>query len=206
MSKEASNKDQKLKTQMMISFQDDEFKNTEHAWLKSGSFDDYRSDLTILKANFPENTLCYVNQGSVSLVKGGGQAIYLEFVVIRQSMPVANPDPSINLETHIFKDNKALLYVPVYNKATGLYGSPTKKLAHITLRGDANERFFSYGYSKEKSTLLYCTMKHPIPNSFYCTAFKKNHGFLLDENQKKADFSKIFLYLPSTLDRKEDFL
>ena len=96
----------------------------------------------------------YVNQGSVSLVKGGGQAIYLEFVVIGQLMPVANPDPSINLETHVFQDNEALLYVPVYNKATGLYGDLTKILTHITLRGDANERFFSYGYSKEKKYLI----------------------------------------------------
>ena len=55
LSKEASNKDQQLKTQMMISFQDDQAKNTEH-----------------VQANFPENTLIYVNQGSVSLVKGGG--------------------------------------------------------------------------------------------------------------------------------------
>ena len=158
-------------------------------WQKSGYFDDHGSDLTIPKANSPENTLVYVNQGSVSLVKGGGQAIYLEFVVIGQLMPVANPDPSINLETHVFKEDEALLYVPIYNKATGMYGGLTKKLAHITLRGDANERFFSYGYSKEKSTLLYCTMKHPLPNIFHCTAFKKHHGFLLDENQKKADFS-----------------
>ena len=138
LSKEAKSKDQQLKTQMMIS-RDDEAKNTEHVWQESGFFDDHRSDLTIPKANFPENTLVYVNQGSVSLVKGGGQAIYLEFVVIGQLMPVANPDPSINLETHVFQDNEALLYVPVYNKATGLYGSHTKKLARITLRGDANE-------------------------------------------------------------------
>ena len=75
-------------------------------------------------------------------------------------MPVANPDPSINLETHVFKGNKAILYVPVYNKATGLYGDLTEKLAHITLPGDPTEGFYSYGYSKEKSTLLYCTMKH----------------------------------------------
>ena len=135
-----------------------------------------------------------------------GQATYLEFVVIGQLMPIANPDPSINLETHVFRDNYALLYVPIYNKVTGMYGGLTKKLAHVTLRGDANERFFSYGYSKEKSTLLYCTMKYPLPNIFYCTDFKKHHGFLLDENQKKANFSKMFLYLPSTLDRKEDFL
>ena len=93
----------------------------------------------------------------------------------------------------------------VYNKATGLYGGLKKILAHITLRRDEGERFYSYGYSKEKNTLLYCTMKHPLPNIFHCTAFKKHHGFILDEN-KKTGFSKLFLYLRSTLDRKEEFL
>ena len=77
----------------------------------------------------------YVNQGSVSLVNGGGQAIYLEFVVLGQLMAVANPDPSINLETHVFKDNKVLLYLPIYNKAIGLYGSLKKRVgSHYTLR------------------------------------------------------------------------
>ena len=49
-------------------------------------------------------------------------------------------------------------------------------------------------------------MKHLLPNIFHCTTFKKHHGFFLDENQKKAKFSKLFLYVPSTLDKKEDFL
>ena len=49
-------------------------------------------------------------------------------------------------------------------------------------------------------------MKHPLPNIFHCTAFKKHHGFLLDDNQAKAKYSTMFSYLPSTLDRKEDFL
>ena len=44
------------------------------------------------------------------------------------------------------------MYVPIYNKATGMYGGLTKKLAHIILRGDT--RFFSYGYSKEKKCLI----------------------------------------------------
>ena len=67
---------------MMISFQDDEAKNTEHVLQESGFFDDHRSDFTMPKVNFPENTLVYMNQGSVSPVKGSGQANYLEFVVI----------------------------------------------------------------------------------------------------------------------------
>ena len=140
------------------------------------------------------------------LVKGGEKPIYLEFVVIGQVMPVANADPSINLETHVFKDNEVLLYVPVYNKTTGFYGGLKKKLGQIKLREDDQERFFCYGYSKEKSTLLYCYMKQPLPNIFHCIAFKKHHSFLVDENQKKVKFCKMFLYLPSTLDRKENFL
>ena len=67
-------------------------------------------------------------------------------------MLVANPDPTINLETHVFRENEALLYVPVYNKATGLYGGLKKILVQITLRGDEGKRFYSYGYSIEKST------------------------------------------------------
>ena len=60
-------------------------------WLGNEFFDEQRSDLIITKPNFPENALHYVNQGPVSTVKGG-HAIYLEFVIIVQLMPVANPD------------------------------------------------------------------------------------------------------------------
>ena len=118
LSKEATSRDQQLKTRMVTSFQDGESKNTEHVWQESGFFDDHRSDMTIPKVNFPEDTFVYVNQGSVLLVKGGVRAIYLQFVVIGQLTPVANPDPSINLETHVFKEDEALLYVPLYNKVT----------------------------------------------------------------------------------------
>ena len=105
LSKETSNKDEQLKTQMLVSFEDDDSKNSENMWLESGFFDDRRSDLNIPKAKFPKNTFRYVKQGTVSLVKAGEKAISLEFVVIGQVIPVANVDPSINLETHIFKDN-----------------------------------------------------------------------------------------------------
>ena len=94
----------------------------------------------------------------------------------------------------------------MYKKSTRLCGGLTKKLGHITLPGDAKEHFSSYGYNKEKSSLFYCSMKTPLPNIFNCTAFKKHLPFLLDENKKKAQFSNMLLFFPSTLDRKEDFL
>ena len=49
-------------------------------------------------------------------------------------------------------------------------------------------------------------MKTELPNIFNCTAFKKHNSFLIDQNQNQVKFSEMFLYLPSTLDRKEAFL
>ena len=98
------------------------------------------------------------------------------------------------------------MYTPVYNKSAALYGGLTKKLGYITLWGDERERFYSNGYDKEKSALLYSWMKTSLPNIFHCMAFKKHYTFLLDKNQNKSKFSNMFLYLLSTLDRKEDFL
>ena len=175
LSKEANTKDTQLKSQLLLSFKDDDqSKGSENIWLQPGFFGEQRSDLTIQKANFPELTLTYVNQARVSLVKGGEKALYGDFVILAQIMPLANIDPLINLDTYEPKDNEVVIYVPMYNTVTWLYYGLSKKLGLITLRGDAQERFFSYEYSKEKSTLLYCSMKAPLPNNFTSTCFQKH--------------------------------
>ena len=189
----------------MVSIGENKDSNTESIWKKSGFFKDQRIDLTIPKANFPENTLCYINQETVSQVKDG-EAIYLEYVILGQIMPLANPDPSIDLDNYKFKDNECLLYLPLYNTETGLYKGLGKRLGYISLRGDKKETFYSYGYDKERSKLLYCTMKQPLPNIFQCTSFKKHKDFLIQEKLNESNESSLFLFLPSTLDRKEEFL
>ena len=206
LSKEANSKDLQLKSQMVLSLTDDESKGSEKIWKEFGFFKDQRVELTISKANFPENTLAYINQGSLSVVKGGEKAIYLDFVILGQIMPIANPDPKFDIDDYVFQENEAIIYCPVYNKSTGLYGGLTKKISYIALRGDPGERFFSYSYNKEKSSLHFSSMKTELPNILSCTAFKKHISFLIDQNQDQVKFSKMFLYLPSTLDRKEDFL
>ena len=71
LSKEASTKDQNLKTQMMTTLNDDNgSQKTETIWKSNSFFKERRTDLTIKKNNFPENTLVYVNQGSISPIKG----------------------------------------------------------------------------------------------------------------------------------------
>ena len=196
---------QKTKSQMLVSLGETKDSNTEKIWEESVFFKEQRIDLTIPKANFPENTLCYVNQGSISQVKDG-EAIYLEYVILGQIMAVANPDPSIDLDNYQFKENECLLYVPLYNKETGLFRGLGKRLGYITLRGDKNETFFSYGYDSEKSKMLYCSMKQHIPNIFQCTCFKKHHQYLLNEKATDKLASSLFLFLPSTLDRKEKIM
>ena len=127
LSKEANSKDLQLKSQMVLSLTDDESKGSEKIWKEFGFFKDQRVELTISKANFPENTLVYINQGSLSVVKGGEKAIYLDFVILGQIMPIANPDPKLDLDNYVCKDTKVIIYSPVYNKSTGIYGGLSLK-------------------------------------------------------------------------------
>lgn len=53
LSKEASNKDERLKMEMLLSMNDDK---AESSWKENVFFGDQRTDLTIKEANFPENT------------------------------------------------------------------------------------------------------------------------------------------------------
>ena len=96
-----------------------------------------------------------------------------------------------------------ICHTPLYNTENGLYRGLTKKLGYITLSGDANGGFYSYGFDKQNSKVLFCTTKQPLPNIFQCTAFKKHSAFLMSQNQENLNFSKMFVFA-STLDYKED--
>ena len=134
LSKEATKKDESLKMQTMLSLRDDkgDSSSAKKMWKSDGFFGDQKTDLTIIKANFPENTLVYVNNGSIFAVKGGQTAVYLDYVILAQILPVMNfPD---NLDNYQYEDNEVLLYVPLYNPQNGLYRGIKKSLANIVLR------------------------------------------------------------------------
>ena len=73
---------------------------------------------------------------------------------------------------------------------------------YITIRGNPDEQFYSYGFNEEKSQVLCASMKQPLPNIFQETAFKKHVPFLIDAKGSEIS-SKMFFFLPSTTDRKE---
>ena len=199
MEKEMSEGDKNLKMKLLFSEDSTINKSNEALWSKDGFFNDQRSDLTIGKANFPENTLFYVNQARVSTVKAGEQAIYMLNVVLAQILPYANiPD---DIEKYKLKDDEVFLTYPVYDRDTSKFKGTETRVALIIVRGDENECFLSYGYDPDKSKQLYSSFKQEIPNVFSSTTFKKFNDFLLSTD--KGEFSTLFYYLPSTTDRKE---
>ena len=113
LSKETSTKDANLKSQMMISMNEDKVeKSSERIWKENGFFKDQRTDMTIGKPNFPENTLVYVNNGSITTVKGG-YAMYLEFVIIGPILPMGNLLPNIDFDKYDYKENEVLIFTPI---------------------------------------------------------------------------------------------
>ena len=69
LSKEATNKDQSLKMQIMVSLDKDDSTNSEKILKTKGFSGDRKGDFTIKKKKFPENTLVYCNQGTISTLK-----------------------------------------------------------------------------------------------------------------------------------------
>ena len=198
MEKEMSEGDKNLKMKMYFSDDSSLTKSNEALWPKDGFFNSQISELNLSKANFPENTLVYVNQARISTVKAGEQAIYMTNVILAQILPYANnPD----LDTYKLKDDEVLLMCPVYDKDTSKFKGIETRVALIIVRGDENECFLSYGYDPEKSKQLYSSFKKEMPNVFTSTTFKKFNDFLTSTD--KGEYSTLFYFLPSITDRKE---
>ena len=95
LSKEATEKDRQMKIQMLMIIENSDSSASERIWLTNGFFGDQRSDLTVSKEKFPENTLIYSNQGVMTNLKAGDGAIYLDYVVIAQILPASVCPPNI---------------------------------------------------------------------------------------------------------------
>ena len=155
MNKEVSEGDNRMKMQLYVS--KGNLKTTEKLFPQDGYFGDQRSDLTLVKANFLENLLVYVNQASLSSLKNDEEAIYTVNVAFAQLLPLINSPADI--EKYECQENEVKLLCPVYNTDTGRFLGLEKRLAVISIRGDSDEHFLSYGYAQEKSKVLFSTYK-----------------------------------------------
>ena len=105
----------------------------------------------------PENTLYYVNQAFISTVKNGELAMYVQNFILGQLIFAANQPK--NIDEHKCEPNEVKLLSCVYDLESGDFKGVRLMLAYIVLRGDEDEIFFSYGYSKSKSKILYSYSK-----------------------------------------------
>ena len=200
LSKEMTDKDRSMKTQLLVKPKDDKLSG-EKIWKQDGFFKDVRAELNLEKVNIPENALLYINQGFLSTVKSGEIAMYLHNFVIGQLIVAANQPKDIANYTCL--KNEVKLLSCVYDIESGDFKGIREQLAFIVLRGDSDETFLSYGFDKMKSKLLYSFSKQQIPDAFVSLAFKKHFGEIMNEKRDDSS-SSLFYFLPSVSDRKEE--
>ena len=169
-------------------------------WENNGSFLDECCNFNLEKANMPENTLFYVNQGYLTY-KDVKKCYYNEIYIVAQIMSL--PHQPKDIDSYDCKEDEVKILTTIYDIETGKFLGLEYCVALITVKNNPDEQFFDYGYAKSNSKVLYSTKKCKVPSSFKATAF----GFLKNQFEGGAlneeDFSKIFFYLPSTVDRCE---
>ena len=200
LSKEMTDKDKSMKTQLMLKAEPQNKLSGEQIWKKNGFFKDVRAELSLEKVNIPENCLIYINQGFLSTVKNGEIAMYLDNFIIGQLIIAANQPKDI--ESYVCSQNEVKLLSPVYEIETGQFKGIRKQMAFIVLRGDSDETFLSYGFDKTRSKTLFSYSKQQIPNAFVSVAFKKHFEQIMSGDRDES--SSLFYFLPSLSDRKEE--
>ena len=113
LSKEMTDKDKSMKTQLLFKPKQENKLSGEKIWKEDGFFKDVRAELNLEKVNIPENCLLYVNQGFLSTVKSGDIAMYLHNFVIGQLIIAANQPKDI--ANYVCLKNEVKLLSCVYD-------------------------------------------------------------------------------------------
>lgn len=166
---------------------------------KNGFFNFRGCDVSLEKANLPENTIFYLNQGYLSY-KDNERIYYVDIFIIGQITPLLNQPE--NFDEYEPQEDKVKILRPKYDVNTGDFLEYC--LGYLTVRGNFQEQFFYYGYSKESSKILYSTHKMKVLNSFSTTILNRHRIQYESGAFGETEFSNIFFYLPSTVDRIED--
>ena len=120
--KEATDTGRSLKKQVLLSTAVNsnslaEEISVEPVWKKNGYFSDEKAEFNIEKKKFPENSLCYINQGYISTVIGGELTAQNYNHVLGQIVFAANQPKDI--DQHTLAKNEVKLVVCLYDTAPG---------------------------------------------------------------------------------------
>ena len=173
--------------------------NTTDAWKNYSYFKQKSYDFSIEKANLSENTIIYIDQAYQSY-KDNKKVYYVDYYFLGQVNQCLNPPE--DLQNYECQPNEAKFYRSKYDTVTGEFLGLYETLVYLTDRGDNQECFFDYGYSKDNSKVLYSHHKMKISNSFSGTVFNR-HIMQCESGALNTDFSKIYFLLLSLTDRIE---
>ena len=152
----------------------------EPIWEQNGFLGEEKSDFELSKRNYPEISSLYLNQAYLTVQKGEDK-VYSDHVILGQISAAANsPD---DMKTYECAENEVKLVAPFYNEQTGEVLGLRKSLGFINLRGDEEDAFFNYGFSKNKSKVLYAAQKMVTPKVFSGTVFKRHRNEMLKEKR-----------------------
>ena len=135
---------------------EEKIKKSINLWENFGYFGTESCDFSIEKANLPENTIFYINQG-YQFVKDGQNVYYNDVFIIAEIMLLAQQPKEI--ESYVLNDNEVKILRPRYDPISGEFLGIEYCVALVTVRNDPEEQFFDYGYHKENSKVLYSTRK-----------------------------------------------
>ena len=175
-------------------------KKSINLWENFGHFGIESCDLSIEKANLPENSVFYINQVYQSF-KDGKKVYYTDIFIIAQIMPLAHQPKDI--ESYELKDDEVKILRPRYDPISREFLGIEHCIALITVKNDPQEQFFDYSYNKENAKVLYSTRKLKIPNSFKTTIFGQHRMQYEGGAFDGEKYFNIYFYLPSTVDRNE---
>ena len=93
----------------------------------------------------------YVNQGYLSY-KDNKKIYYTDIFIAGQIVPLLNQPEK--LDEYELKENEVKILRAKYDTTTAQFLGLENCLAYVTVRGDFQEQFFDYGYSKDNSKIL----------------------------------------------------
>ena len=100
------------------------------------------------------------------------------------------------------KEDEVKILRPRYDPVSGEFLGIEYCLGLITVCNNPQEQFFDYGYNKDNAKVLFSTQKLKIPSSFKTTIFGQ-HRMQYEGGAFNGDFSQLYFYLPSTVERNE---
>ena len=175
-------------------------KNITCIWSEHDYFKQQPCDFHLDKENYPENSVCCINQGYPSY-KDNKKLYHTDYYILRQKTECINPPE--NVANYVCKEKDFKMHRARYDPVSGQILDLYEPIQYLVVRGDHEEQFLDYGFCKENSKILYSYHKRIIP-SFFTGTFFNRYNISYQRCALSSKSLNAYFFLHSTTDRSED--